>query len=53
MSAEELIEALAAMLRKREAERKRDQMPALGLVAADGTELVVTLVAHHRDGVVQ
>ena len=52
MSAEELIEQLAAMLRRREPDRKRDEMPALGLITEDGTELVVTLAAHHRDGCV-
>ena len=53
MSAEELIAALAANLKGREHQRKREEMPAVTLEAQDGTKLVVTLERHHRDGVVQ
>lgn len=53
MSAEELIEALAARLKARDGERKRETMPAIGLIADDGTEIVVTLAAHLRDGVIE
>ena len=53
MSAEELIDALAARLKARDGERKREVMPALGLIAEGGTEIVVTLAAHHRDGCVE
>lgn len=53
MSAEELIAALAANLKGREHQRKREEMPAIGLIAEDGTEIVVTLAAHHREGCVR
>lgn len=53
MTPEDLIDALAAMLQAREEERRRDEMPALQVEASDGTLLVVTLAAHHREGVLE
>lgn len=53
MTPEDLIDALAAMLRARENERLREEMPALQVEASDGTLLVVTLADHHREGCLQ
>lgn len=53
MTPEDLIDALAAMLRAREKERRRETMPALEIEATDGTRLVLTLAEHHREGCLQ
>ena len=52
MTDEELVDWLAEKLRQRLSERRRESMPSLEVPARDGTVLVVTLKAHHRDGCV-
>ena len=53
MSAEELIEVLAANLKGRDSQCRREEMPALTLEAQDGTKLVVTLERRHPEGYLQ
>ena len=50
MTAQALIDGLAEKLRRRERERTREAMPAVEIEADDGTRLLVTLSAHHREG---